>query len=352
MSPLRFFVGDTSRVMDLIRGIEGGRPSVDHRVNEPQAQSVVASPSTAKRSPVPYATRRIFLEGPLEGPVLARDTSEAKWSLCAIPKIKGGRASGKLKETQTLRGTLGSNVSNTRTTQNRDRISRRGIRCRAPAARPLHESKCRGQEEEEFCCTLYHPPGTEVVCLLLDHGANIDARDKKGSSLLHVASSFGRTEVARLLLNRGASPDARDKEESTSLRCVVPWGSGGRAPTPRSWRGRKLQARGRKGPTAPRIILGESGGARLLLDSGAIADVEDKEGSTPLCVASSRGETDVMRPLLNRGASANSEDMSGSTALHLTSSIGKIKAVHLLLDHGANAAVEKRNPLHVGRIVS
>ncbi|KAH9016392.1 hypothetical protein EDB83DRAFT_230393 [Lactarius deliciosus] len=35
------------------------------------------------------------------------------------------RTSGKLKETQTLRGTLGSNVSNTRITQNRDRIRTR-----------------------------------------------------------------------------------------------------------------------------------------------------------------------------------------------------------------------------------
>ncbi|KAH9016393.1 ankyrin repeat-containing domain protein [Lactarius deliciosus] len=101
----------------------------------------------------------------------------------------------------------------------------------------------------------------------------------------------------------------------------------------------------------------------LLLDRGADANYKHGAEKTPPHLASfwesggsastaRQGETDVMRPLLNRGASANSEDMSGSTALHLTSSIGKIKAVHLLLDHGANAAVEKRNPLHVGRIVS
>ncbi|KAH9166013.1 hypothetical protein EDB89DRAFT_2076259 [Lactarius sanguifluus] len=59
---------------------------------------------------------------------------------------------------------------------------------------------------------------TETVRLLLDHGTNAHAEDNDGWTPLHHASSEGDTETVRLLLDRGASADAKDKEGRTPFQ--------------------------------------------------------------------------------------------------------------------------------------
>lgn len=57
-----------------------------------------------------------------------------------------------------------------------------------------------------------------IVGLLLDKGANIDARDDYGRSALHCSmSSPSDLELIRLLLERGADPRVKDNEGMTAL---------------------------------------------------------------------------------------------------------------------------------------
>jgi ankyrin repeat protein len=51
--------------------------------------------------------------------------------------------------------------------------------------------------------------GGEVVTLLLDRGARVDARDALGWTPLHYAARFDAVDVTRVLLARGAPVDAR-----------------------------------------------------------------------------------------------------------------------------------------------
>jgi ankyrin repeat protein len=58
---------------------------------------------------------------------------------------------------------------------------------------------------------------------------------------------------------------------------------------------------------------------RLLLDWGADADTEDKDGWTPLHLASFKGESEAVHLLLNHGASADAQEKEGRTPLQVTS---------------------------------
>jgi ankyrin repeat protein len=57
----------------------------------------------------------------------------------------------------------------------------------------------------------------DVVTLLLDNGAMIDAVDAQGLTALHWAAWQGRPEVARLLVDQGAAVDVISAAGNTAL---------------------------------------------------------------------------------------------------------------------------------------
>lgn len=61
-----------------------------------------------------------------------------------------------------------------------------------------------------------------ILQLLVDHKANLDARDKGGVTALHMAVRDRNVEAVRTLLDSGASPDTEDRgRKSTPLRRAV-----------------------------------------------------------------------------------------------------------------------------------
>ncbi len=62
-------------------------------------------------------------------------------------------------------------------------------------------------------------PDPAVVALLLDWGADLQARDNRGDTPLRLAAAFNdNPAVAALLLDRGADAKLRDKEDTMSDR--------------------------------------------------------------------------------------------------------------------------------------
>ena len=57
----------------------------------------------------------------------------------------------------------------------------------------------------------------EVVKLLLDKGATIDAKNNFGNTALFLASNNGQVEVVKLLLDKGATVDAKNNQDITPL---------------------------------------------------------------------------------------------------------------------------------------
>jgi ankyrin repeat protein len=124
--------------------------------------------------------------------------------------------------------------------------------------------------------------------LLLEFGADVDARDGGHNALYRVANGQGREEEGRaaieLLIKHGA-----DVNQVT--------GVGGMTP---------LHMSARRGTT--RI-------AEALLDAGADIEAKDKGGETPLRRAVNCGQERMVRLLLIRGANPRSTDKNGRTPI-------------------------------------
>jgi ankyrin repeat protein len=137
-----------------------------------------------------------------------------------------------------------------------------------------------------------------IAKLLVRHGADCHARNRRGAQPLHYAADANRcdpkaqTETITYLLSIGADPDALDKS--------------GVAPLHRAVRTRSLSA------------------VRALLDGGANSRARNKTGSTPLHLAvqtTGRGgsgseharqqQAGIIKLLLERGASPADKDGRG-----------------------------------------
>jgi hypothetical protein len=64
----------------------------------------------------------------------------------------------------------------------------------------------------------------DVVLALIEAGADIDYRNKNGSTPLHIAAFFCYPEITKALIDKGADKNAVDNEGGTALDSVLlPW---------------------------------------------------------------------------------------------------------------------------------
>lgn len=145
--------------------------------------------------------------------------------------------------------------------------------------------------------------------LLLDRGADIDARDDDGETPLMVAAAFGRTGTAEILLERGAQIEARDNDGNTALLMAAC--DCAQATMPDTYE-----------------VIG------LLLQKGANVNAQNKRDETPLIIASSGGvvKTRIVKLLLEGGADARIKDSQGETALMIARK-SDVPDVVRLLEH-------------------
>lgn len=131
--------------------------------------------------------------------------------------------------------------------------------------------------------------GADLIRALLDAGAHIDVRSGGGRRPIHEALLRTELEHLDLLLERGAQIDARDKDGLTPLMTWLSWHA---RPTP--------------------IALVEAVIAR-----GSDLVACDAAGTPTLHYALRKGEAAVVRMLVEAGADPAQRDAQGQTALEL-----------------------------------
>jgi ankyrin repeat protein len=149
-------------------------------------------------------------------------------------------------------------------------------------------------------------PWVETVKLLLDSGADIEARDEYRGPPLVDAAAYAQTDVVLFLLDRGANLHARDKYGRTALiaascECAVATMN-----------------------DAYDVV-------KALLDKGSDVNAHSNDGTTALMSAAGGfGGSAIVKLLLERGADPRARDSEGNSALKFASESNRKDKVELI----------------------
>jgi ankyrin repeat protein len=150
---------------------------------------------------------------------------------------------------------------------------------------------------------------SQMVILLIQHGADAEALSDDGSRPLHLAARQGHAAAATALLDAHADVNSRDNSGRTPFHVAVQ--------------------------------SGQADMMQLLLDAGADVEAADYEGLTPLHLASSIYQHQPASLLLAAGADVATKCAAGNTPLHYACQHRSVAVVRVLL--GAGAAVDAVN---------
>ncbi|KAL7815057.1 hypothetical protein V8C44DRAFT_325221 [Trichoderma aethiopicum] len=149
-----------------------------------------------------------------------------------------------------------------------------------------------------------------IIKLLVDKGASLKAKNLNGQTPLLLAADQGHKAIVKLLVDKGADLEARDK---------LGW-------TPLSWASRK----------------GHEAIIKLLVDQGADLEAQIKTNHTPLSLAAKEGDEAIVKLLLDKGANPEARGEFGRTPLSWAAEKGHEAIVKLLVEKGANLETKDR----------
>ncbi|MFH1115319.1 MAG: ankyrin repeat domain-containing protein [Pseudomonadota bacterium] len=171
----------------------------------------------------------------------------------------------------------------------------------------------------------------EMVKLLLDHGADVNALPAKGTTALMWAINRGQAEMVQLLLERGADPNAKLRDGSTLLQSAALLGCAEVV--------KLLIEHGARATLAAAALSGLNNEVRRLLDQGSDVNARDTKGRTAFMECARRGNLDTARLLIDRGADPSARDERGWTAFMEAMWNNRLDMATLLLERGVDPNV-------------
>ena len=244
------------------------------------------------------------------------------------------------------------------------------------AVSKLLEGRASAKATTDYGMTLLHyaamKGNSDIAQMLIDHGADPNAKARDGATPLHYASTatvaetllksgaslkakanngylpihwacwspLGTSEAVAFYIKKGVSPNVHTENDrsETPLHLAALTGKidtvktliaeGANVNEPNSFgAGPLFEARHSK--TSVQI-------ATVLVASGAKVKARANDGDTPLHYMADDSETDVAKFLLDKGADPNAKNDEGETPLHITSKRGYAQMADVLIKNGAN----------------
>jgi ankyrin repeat protein len=187
---------------------------------------------------------------------------------------------------------------------------------------------------------------TKIASLLIEKGADIMAN---GEENLSMAARTGRTQIVAEMIRKGVKFDPQNMPICLLITAGLGWTdiaglliakgvnvNGGKE----EWEKTPLQWAARAGRSETAI---------LLIGKGADVNAPGRDGQTPLHAAVSSGHTDIAALLIAKGAKVNARNPDQSTPLHVAVAQGQTKAAGLLIGKGADLNARDKDqwtPLH------
>ncbi|XP_074641301.1 uncharacterized protein LOC141899048 [Tubulanus polymorphus] len=187
---------------------------------------------------------------------------------------------------------------------------------------------------------------TNVVELLVDKfRANVLARTKGGSTLMHIASEFGHPDTALAFLKKGVPLHMPNK---SGAKCLHAAATQGHTSVVKALllKGALVDATTKDAYTALHVAVEKCKPQVVQTLLGFGAEVEIKGGTgleTPLHIAArvKDGEK-CAEMLLKSGANVNASRENGETALHIAARHGQLKMINALLEEGADPTAQSK----------
>ena len=151
----------------------------------------------------------------------------------------------------------------------------------------------------------------ELVKLLIQHGADVNAKTRSGSTAIHAACLENNFEIIKILGDAGADVGSEDNESSTCLMAISDMASDMKIMEYILNKGVDVNVRETAGnkATALHYAISTSGGTlpkvKALVEAGADMTIPDKNGYQPFVFAAIAGKTDAMMYLLEKNVESD-----------------------------------------------
>lgn len=211
-----------------------------------------------------------------------------------------------------------------------------------------------------------------VVAYLLDHGGDVRHADRDGVTSVHLAVQYGFMEIAQLLIDSGADLHCRSNgwapihlchDDPEMMQCLLKNGADVNDTGKQGYTALYIAALNNH-PEVVKVLLsynpdleithknrsaltaaterGNTEVVRLLLEAGANVNHQSGQNNFPLQIAVAKNREDILRILMRYNPKVNLVDDNGNTALHSVSSKTSVMIAKILDVGGADLNIRNK----------
>ena len=179
----------------------------------------------------------------------------------------------------------------------------------------------------------------EIIQEIIDHGAEINAVNKRGRTALLLSCFYRQMDSVKVLLEVGADPTISDEEGFSCLQAAVDGRCSKNTLQALMENGAQIDAKRKDGTNAllRACRTGQSESVLFLLEAGVDVNIVNFDGNTSLHVAVyGNCNKQTLQQMIEKGVSVNALNKRGETALVLACELAQVELVRVLLEKGAN----------------